>query len=158
MARLTWRRIGAVMLGLGILSWGVNLLISEKGSPLPVPWTVPLSLMIAAGAALWLGWEVRQYRSGKRPGLSPFQAVRTALFAQAAALTGAALMGVYGGYAMALAGYWSHPPRRAFIEAAILATIASGLLLAAGWIAERWCAIDDDDDDDEFIEISPEAA
>jgi hypothetical protein len=156
MARLTWRRVGAVILGLGILSWGVNLLIARQGSPLPIPWTVPLSLAIAAGATLWLGWEVRQYREGKRPGLSAFQAARTAVFALAAALTGAALVGVYGGYIVALVADWGHPPRRALVGPAVFATLASGLLLAAGWIAERWCAIDDDDDD--LAEVSPGAA
>ncbi|MCJ7827337.1 MAG: DUF3180 domain-containing protein [Demequinaceae bacterium] len=156
MARLTWRRVGSVVLGLGFFSWGMNVLITGTGSPMPVPWPVPIALTIAAGAALWLGWEVRQYRAGKRPDLSALQAARTAMFAQAAALTGAALVGVYGGYIVALAADWGHPPRRSFIVAAVFAMVASGFLLAAGWVAERWCAIDDDDDD--FSGASPEAA
>jgi hypothetical protein len=62
------------------------------------------------------------------------------MFAQAAALTGAALAGVYGGCAVALASDWDHPPRRALAIMALVSVAASVVLLAAGWIAERWCA------------------
>jgi hypothetical protein len=79
--------------------------------------------------------------------MSPFKAAKTAMFAQAAALTGAALIGLYGGYAAALAGDWGHLPRRTLIVTALLALLASVVLCAAGWVAERWCALDDGDDD-----------
>jgi hypothetical protein len=154
---LTWRRVGAVIVGLGFLSWAVNVLVAGTGSLLPVPWLVPIALIVVAGAALWLGWAVHQYRAGKRPGLDPLRAAQTAMFSQAAALTGAALVGVYGGYIIALAADWGHPPRRALVVAAILATVAAGILLAAGWTAERWCATSDDDDE-HFPGASPEAA
>jgi uncharacterized YccA/Bax inhibitor family protein len=78
------------------------------------------------------------------------------MFSQAAALTGAALVGVYGGYILALLADWGHPPRRTLIVTAIFATVAAGLLLAAGWIAERWCATSGDDKD--FPGTSPETA
>ena len=147
MARLTWRRLAVVALGLGIVSWGVNLLISRSGSPLRISWSVAVALLLAAVATLGIGWEVRQYREGRRPGMSPFKAAKTAMFAQAAALTGAALIGLYGGYAAALAGDWGHLPRRTLIVTALLALLASVVLCAAGWVAERWCALDDGDDD-----------
>jgi polyferredoxin len=146
-SRLTWRRLVAVTLGLGIVSWGVNLLITRSGSPLRLSWSVSVALVIAAMGTLGIGWEVRQYREGKRPGLSPFKAAKTAVFAQAAALTGAALVGLYGGYAAALVGDWGHLPRRGLILTAILASASAALLGAAGWVAERWCALDDGDDD-----------
>ncbi len=156
MARLTWRRVGAVILGLGFLSWAVNTLVVGTRSPVPIPWTVSVALVVVSGVALWLGWAVRQFRAGRRPGLDPLRAARTAMFSQAAALTGAALVGVYGGYIAALAADWGHPPRRSLIVTAILATVASGLLLSAGWIAERWCATSGDDED--YSGASPEAA
>lgn len=157
MGRLTWQRICAVAVGLGFLSWGVNVLVVGAGwSPLPVPWTVPVVLVVAAGSALYLGWTVRQFRAGKRPGLDPLRAAGTAMFAQAAALTGAALIGVYGGCAAALASEWEHPPRRHLVFVALVAVAASGVLLAAGWIAERWCATSGDDGD--APGSSPEAA
>jgi hypothetical protein len=146
-SRLTWWRLVAVALGLGVASWLVNYLVDRSGSPYPIPWLVSVVLMLAALATLGFGWEVKQYREGKRPGLSPFMAARTAMFAQAAALTGAALVGLYGGYAVALVGDWGHPPRRALVLTALLAALAAALLCAAGWVAERWCALDGGDDD-----------
>lgn len=157
MARLTWQRISAVAVGLGFLSWGVNVLVLDAGwSPLPVPWTVPVVVLAAAVATLYLGWTVRQFRAGKRPGLDPFRAAKTAMFAQAAALTGAALIGVYGGCAAALAAEWGHSPRRHLAIVALIAAAASGVLLAAGWIAERWCSTSGGDGD--APGSSPEAA
>lgn len=157
MARLTWRRVAAVIVGLGFLSWAINIFVADSSSPLPVPWPVPIALVASAGVALWLGWAVRQYRAGKRPSLDPLRAAKTAMFSQAAALTGAALVGVYGGYVVSLAADWGHPPRRTLILTALCATVAAGLLLAAGWIAERWCATSGDDDD-KYPRASPEAA
>jgi hypothetical protein len=145
-ARLTWRRLVVVALGLGVISAGLNFWISRSGSPLRISWSVSVALVIAALATLGIGWEVRQYREGKRPGLSPFKAAKTAVFAQAAALTGAALVGLYGGYAAALIGDWGHPPRRTLILTALLALLASVVLCAAGWVAEKWCSLDDGDD------------
>jgi hypothetical protein len=141
MGRLTWPRVIAVAVGIGLFSWGVNVLVVRAGgSPLPVPWTVPVLLVMVAGVALVLGWTVRQFQAGKRPSLDPFRAARTAMFAQAAALTGAALIGVYGGCAAAIVAQWGHPPRRHLAIVALVAVAASAVLLAAGWIAERWCA------------------
>lgn len=148
MARLTWRRIAAVAFGLGVVSWAVNLCVARTGSPIVVSWIVSIPLLISAVAALGFGWEVKQYREGNRPGLSPFTAAKTAMFAQASALTGAALAGVYAGYAVALAGDWQYAYRRNLILTALLDVLASALLCAAGWVAERWCAIDGGDDDD----------
>ena len=157
MGRLTWPRVVAVIVGLGFLSWAMNTLVTGRGwSPVPVPWTVPVMLCCVAAVALWLAWAVRQYKAGKRPGLDGLRAARTAMFAQAAALTGAALVGVYGGYAAALVGDWGHPPRRQLIVAALVAVAASGVLLAAGWIAERWCSTSGGGDDRPGA--SPEAA
>lgn len=147
MARLTWWRIIVVALGLGVASWAVNLYIAKTGSPLPIPWPVSVALLVAAVAVLGFGWEVKQYRGGNRPGLSPFAAARTAMFAQASALTGAALVGVYGGYAVVLCGDWEYTSRRSLVVTALLAAAASVLLCASGWVAERWCALDDDDDE-----------
>lgn len=143
MARLTWRRLTFTAAITAILGWcGIALVTRAGASPAAIPWTVPPLLVAAAVLALWLGWRVKQFRDGKRPDLDPLQAARAAMFAQASAYGGAALMGVYLGYALGLLRDWSHEPRREVIISAVIALVASIVLCAAGWIAERWCATD----------------
>lgn len=140
MARLTWQRLVSVALTLAGFSLLVNILVLRGGwTPIPVPWSVPIILVLTAVTVAWFGWRVRQYVGGKGPRVDLFVAARTALIAQASALTGAALVGVYGAYAAALAPDWGHPPRRALIVAGLVAVVAAGILLVAGLVAERWC-------------------
>jgi hypothetical protein len=106
---------------------------------------VPLLLGGAAALALRLGWRVKQFREGKRPGLDPIQAARAAMFGQASAYAGAALAGAYLGYALALLPDWAHEPRREVIISALIAVAAAVVLCTAGWLAERWCATDGGD-------------
>ncbi len=146
MARLTWRRVTFVAAAVSVIGWLVTTLVLRSGAtPAPVPWTVPPVLLAAGVLALRLGWRVKQFVEGKRPGLDPLQAARTAMFAQAAAYSGAALAGAYLGYAVVLLPDWSHQPRREVIIAAIIAAVAAALLCAAGWVAERWCSAGGDD-------------
>lgn len=146
MARLTWRRVTFVAAAALVIAWLVAMLVLRSGgSPAPVPWTVPPVLLAAGALALRLGWRVKQFVDGKRPGLDPLQAARTAMFAQASAYSGAALAGAYLGYALALLPDWSHLPRREVIVAACIAATAAALLCAAGWLAERWCSADGGD-------------
>lgn len=143
MARLTWRRVILTAAVAAVLGWCGAALVTRSGaSPSAIPWTVPPLLGAAAGLALWLGWRVKQFREGKRPNLDPLQAARAAMFAQASAYAGAMLAGAYLGYALGLLPDWSHKPRREIIVSAVISLVASVVLCAAGWIAERWCATD----------------
>jgi hypothetical protein len=145
-ARLTWRRVILVASAVSVVAWLVAMQTLRSGSsPAPVPWTVPPVLLAAGALALRLGWRVKQFVDGKRPGLDPLQAARTAMFAQACAYCGAGLAGAYVGYAIALLPDWSHQPRREVIIAAGIAAAAAALLCAAGWLAERWCTADGGD-------------
>jgi hypothetical protein len=145
-SRLTWRRVLLTAVTVAVLGWsGTTLLARSGGSPATIPWTVPLLLGGAAALALWLGWRVKQFRDGKRPGLDPIQAARAAMFGQASAYAGAALAGAYLGYALALLPDWAHEPRREVIISALIAVAAAVVLCAAGWLAERWCATDGGD-------------
>ncbi len=148
MSRLTWRRVLLAAIGAAAVAWIISEIVLRAGStPVPVPWSVPPLLAVIGGLALRLGWRVRQYRAGKRPGLDPLQAARTAMFAQACAYSGAVLAGAYLGYALALLPDWSHEPRRQVIVAALVALAGAIALGASGWVAERWCAADDGDGD-----------
>lgn len=113
-----------------------------------VPWSVPLVCMVAGALALGSAWAVRQYVAGKRPSLDPLRAARTVVYAQACAYAGSVLGGSYGGYALAVAVEWGHAPRRAVALSALLAMAVGLLLVAAGWVAERWCRTDGTDGDD----------
>lgn len=145
-ARLTWRRVTFVSAAVAVIGWLVAMLMLRSGSsPAPVPWTVPPVLVAAGVLALRLGWRVKQFVDGKRPGLDPLQAARTAMFAQACAYSGAALAGAYLGYAVALLPDWSHQPRRDVIIAALIAAAGAAVLCATGWLAERWCSADGGD-------------
>lgn len=146
MARLTWRRVTFTAAASLVIAWLLAMLaLRSGGSPALVPWTVPPVLLAAGALALRLGWRVKQFVDGKRPGLDPLQAARTAMFAQASAYSGSALAGAYLGYALALLPDWSHQPRREVIIAACIAATAAALLCAAGWLAERWCTADGGD-------------
>lgn len=148
MARLTWARVAATAGAVTALSLVIGVVLDSVGvTPQQVPWTVPPILLTAGAAALWFGWQVRQYRAGKRPSLDPLQAARTAMFAQAAAYGGAALAGAYGGYGLSQLPNIGHDPRRDVVISAAVAVAASALLAAAGWFAERWCGVDEDGDD-----------
>ncbi len=148
MARLTWGRIllAATLVALG--AWLVGTLVDRAGStPSEIPIAVVPLLVVLSGATLWWGWKVRQYRAGNRPNLDPIVAARIAMFSQAAAYSGAALVGGYLGYGLAFISYWSHAPRRDVVVSAVIAAGAGVLLCAAGWIAERWCDASGGDDD-----------
>jgi len=147
-SRLTWWRVFLVAGVVAVLGWVVGILLDRSGSsPLAIPWTVAPVLLGIGALVLALGRRVRQYRAGKRPDLDPIQAARTAMLAQAAAYSGAALAGGYLGYGLAFLQYWSHAPRRELVVSTIVAAVAAAVLCAAGWIAERWCDASGDGDD-----------
>lgn len=150
MTPLTWQRLALLVALTAAPAWLATRVAAANGfTPSPIPASVFVVSLAGAAFALVSAWGVRQYVRGKRPGLQPLRAARTAVFAQAAAYAGAILTGVHGGYALGIAQEWEHGPRREVAVTALVAAIGGLLLLAAGWIAERWCRVDGDDDDDE---------
>lgn len=148
MTHLNWRRIGLVVVVAGLAGWLISrVAVSRGATPLGVPWTVELVCVVAATAALVLAWAVRQYKHGSRPNLDGLRAARTVVFAQACAYAGAAVAGVYGGYAISLLDSWQHAPRRETAISALIAVLGGLILLTAGVIAEHWCKTDPRDDD-----------
>ncbi|MDN4475458.1 DUF3180 domain-containing protein [Demequina sp. SYSU T00192] len=146
LSRIRLLVLAAIM---GVVAWGVSRTAVNSGaSPLSVPWTV-LAIAVAVGVVVvWLGWTVRQYRRGKNPGLSGLRAARTAVFAQAAAYTGAIITGAFGGYGLAIAVEWSHSPRREVAISAFIAAVGGIVLVVAALLAEHWCKDDSSDDNE----------
>jgi hypothetical protein len=143
MHHLTWGSVVAVFGISGVLAWALASLADNVGvTPLHVPLTAPLACLVVGIITLWLAFAVRQYLAGKRPSLDPLRAARTVILAQASAYTGAMLAGGFLGYGIAIAAQWSHEPRREAAIAAGIAALGAGVLLACGWLAERWCRID----------------
>lgn len=150
MTHLQRRTIGLVFGAAGLAGWLITRVALSRGAtPLAVPWTVELVCLAAAGAALVMAWAVRQYKRGKKPELSGLRAARTVVFAQASAYAGAAVAGVYGGYAIAMLDSWEHAPRRDTAISALFAALSGVILLIAGFVAEHWCKTDQSDDDDD---------
>ena len=139
-----------VMVGLvvGGVGWLVLRLLSAQGSSVPsVGWFSSVVILLASGVVLAGGYQVKKLQSGTagpRP-VSMVRAARTVVLAQAAALTGAA---VVGWYAAQVLFYLPDLDVTSVRERMwpILATMAAGFGLAiAGLVAQRWCRIDDSD-------------
>lgn len=110
---------------------------------LEAPWLAAALLTVMAVALLVVAWPMRRYRrEGRR--VDPLRAARTLSLAQAAALTGAVVAGLYGGHALALLpdlGFGRHTELAARLTAAAVAGI---LVAGAGHRAQGWCRVRDD--------------
>ncbi len=111
----------------------------------PPPLLASLVMLGIAALVGVMGWTVRQFVRGKRPGFDPLIAARTVALAKASAYTGALLTGWYAGHVLEVIGRLSHPPMRDLALAAG-ASAAAGLVMAVvGLVAERWCEVPPED-------------
>ncbi len=134
----------------GVVGAFLETALTVGGRPIIIP---PLTLAIAlaaiGGIVVSLAVPIRRLTRGKTKGpIDPFYATRVLMLAKACALCGALLTGFGIGIAIYLLS-------RSILQVnslglAIATVIGSGVLLAAGLIAEHMCTIppgDDDDDD-----------
>lgn len=143
-----------LLLATGLVGFAIGFLGARfwdlwTGSPPAVPWAAPLVLVALAAGFAVAAWTLRpriQRREGHRP-LSPFTAARTAVLALAGSRAGAAVAGVYLGYAGFLLLDLANDYRRRMVVIALTAALAGvALALAALWL-ERICRIKDDEDE-----------
>jgi hypothetical protein len=140
MQHLTWQRL-TLIAGIALaLCWLVTRVALGDGlTPAAVPLTLPAICVLGGVLSLVFAWPVRQYQNGKRPDLDGLRAARAAVFAQACAYAGVLLASGLIGYALGLAGDWSHGPRREVAISALVAALGGVALLVGGAIAEHWC-------------------
>lgn len=137
--------VGFVVGYLGARFW--DLL---TGAPPTVPWAAPAVLgLMTAGFAV-AAWVLRpriERRDGHRP-LDPFVAARTAVLALAGSRAGAAVTGVYLGYAAFLLTDLETTFRRRMLVVALVASGAGAAMAGAALWLERICRIKGGDDDE----------
>jgi hypothetical protein len=146
---LTGGLVATVVIVVGGISWVIWRLWTNAGNiPPRVPWVSVAVLVVVAGIVLWFGRTVRTYQKGRaRRPLNPMRAARTLALAQAAALTGAAVLGWYGGQAVVLL---PDADLRAYQHLFLpLGAGAAGglLLLVAGMVVQSWCRVEPPDDE-----------
>ncbi|MGQ7295248.1 DUF3180 domain-containing protein [Quadrisphaera sp. KR29] len=147
MSPLRTRVLLSVAVVAGVLTWVVLDVVDGTGASVPLPWTVPVLLVVLALAVLSVGRPVRRWNLGHRDRpLDALRAARTVVVAQAAGVTGAALAGAYGGFVALLLPMLDIEVRRDRVLLALAALAASLLLLVAGVVVERWCRLPPDDD------------
>lgn len=150
MRRTPLRRVLAVAaLATAVAATVLRVVESRGGSLLPVPIVAWVVILLIAAVVGGLGWNVRQYVTGKRPELDMLMAARTVVLATASAYTGALLAGWYGAQVLVVLGDLDLAARREVAITAGVAAAAAVVLAVVGLVVERWCEIPPPDDDDE---------
>jgi len=137
------------VVGFGVGFLGARFWDLQTGAPPAVPWAAPLTLLVLAAGFAIAAFTLRpriERRQGHRP-LDPFVAARTAVLALAGSRAGAAVAGVYLGYAGFLLVDLVNDYRRRMVLIAAVAALAGVALAAAALWLERICRIKGDDDD-----------
>lgn len=149
MRRTPWARLLLVAgLAMVFAFGGLRIAESRGAVLLPIPWLSSLVVLLITAVVVGLGWSVRQYTQGKRPGLDPLLAARTVVLATASAYTGALLSGWYAAHVLITLGDWAITARRDLASSAAAALICTILLAVAGLVVERWCEVPPSDDEE----------
>lgn len=120
-----------------------RLVVNSGASPFTIPRLLILMPVAIGAVVAWQGWLVRAYKLGKRH-MSPLRAARIWVLSQATSRAGAIMAGGAGGVALA---YVTSGPTTFLTDQALSATLAllgSLVMTICGYVAERWCMIDDD--------------
>lgn len=142
MSRTPWRRLVLVAaVSAALTALVLRLVESQGGSLLPVPLLSSAVVLLIAAVVGTLGWTVRQYIRGKRPGLDPLLAARTVVLATASAYTGALLSGWYAGQVLLVLGDLEIDVRRDLGISAGAALVCTVVLAVVGLVVERWCEV-----------------
>ena len=140
-----------VTLVLGGLSWmGWSLYLNSGGLLPPASWISAVLLVVMAALVFAAGLPVRRFLRGQatKP-LSPIRAARTLVLAQAAALTGAGVLGFYAAQLALVLPDIDLPSYRSLMWRLLGLCLGAVLLAAAGMATQRMCRIDGGERDEE---------
>lgn len=146
----SWRLLTVTaMIGFAVGFLGARFWDLWTGSPPSVPLAAPLMLFVLAAGFAVAAWLVRPriQRHDGHPPLDPFVAARTAVLALAGSRAGAAVAGVYLGYAGFLLLDLANDYRRRMLVIALVAAAAGASLAAAALWLERICRVKGGDDE-----------
>lgn len=132
------------------LGWFGLRLVEGRGAAVPEPGWLALVVMLALGVLVIVaGWQVKQVRDGKAERhVSPLRAARTLVLGQAAALTGAALVGWYLANVLHLLPDSDVESQRGRIGPFVVHVVVALALAVAGMVVQRWCRLHPRDDED----------
>lgn len=148
MSRTPWRRLLLVAaVSTAFTAAALRMAESRGASLLPVPLLSSAVVLLIAAVVASLGWTVRQYTRGRRPGLDPLFAARSVVLATASAYTGALLSGWYAGQVLLVLGDLEIAVRRDVAISAGAALICTVALAVVGLVVERWCEVPPPDAD-----------
>jgi hypothetical protein len=144
----------ALALGAGGIAYAGIKLWDSRGTPPGVPVLAPIVLLCLAAVALATALSLRARfkaqrarRVDARP-VDPLTAARAVVFAKASSLVGSLVVGLYGGYALYLAGFLEVTERSAQARRCAFAVGAGVLLVAAALFLERVLRVPKDPEDD----------
>ena len=140
-----------VTLVLGGLSWmGWSLYLNSGGLLPPASWISAVLLAVMAALVFAAGLPVRRFLRGQatKP-LSPIRAARTLVLAQAAALTGAGVLGFYAAQLALVLPDIDLPSYRSLMWRLLGLCLGAVLLAAAGMATQRMWRIDGGERDEE---------
>ena len=144
---LRWAQLAATALVVGAVSWiGWRLYLNTGALLGPASWISSVLLLVLSVLVVGAGLPVRRFLRGEatKP-LSPIRAARTLVLGQAAALTGAAVLGWYAAQAAHALADLSLPGYRVLLWRLVALCVAAAVLAVAGMLTQRMCRVDPPD-------------
>jgi hypothetical protein len=148
---LRWSQLVSITLVVGLVSWiGWRLYLTAGHLLGPASWVSAVLIVAMAVLVVAAGLPVRRFLRGEaRKTLSPIRAARTLVLAQAAALTGSAVLGWYAAQVAHALADVDLPGYRSLLWRLLALTASSLVLTAAGMLTQRMCRVDPPDDRDQ---------
>ena len=141
---LRWGQLAGIVLVVGLLSWLGWRVYLDRGHLLgQVSWVSSVLLLAMAALVISAGLPVRRFLRGEaRKTLNPVRAARTLVLAQAAALTGAGLLGWYAAQAALAVADLTLPGYRSVLGDLVAVGLSAAVLMVAGMVTQRMCRVD----------------
>lgn len=141
----------ALFVSAAAIAWGLLRVLESRGTVLPpLPWLGPFSIGVL-GAAVVVSAASLHRRLLGRPGTkppNPIGVARLAALAKAASHAGALIGGAYAGWVLLLLPDLEVTGRRDRAAVAVVAVVASLVLIAGGLVLERVCRVRPPRDED----------